>query len=1559
MVNTNTRFADRKRRTMMYNVDDLKSRALVESNILKQFILAANAKDRGEFKPKLDDILIHDYQMANSVTLNVILSNFMVDLSYAVDCMQNPLYGGAKDSYFKLVRRSSNGQTLDDQTRLVLAIDAEDGTGTFESRDLVLKPEKIWNSSEKVTKFIPLDSIWYCKKVVGGHDTIALVDQMNNFDKNPNPFGGNPFDKELFYPNGGSMNVTFNDWLDGDGRKTLNCIVENRFYKNVMSEEGFGKTITSCRYLICVPGGFYGLESHWDSTTGGFKGFILHDIGGALPILDKSFTFKFCSFHVIGKGDETTLFLALVDESGKYHYLYLNESSLDETYGFTEIDSVVVDQLIVPPSDVFSKVEQVRELDTVNIALTDYGFWDLEANTTNNQTYSYRGVKKYDDPIQLGNQDGSKLTTPTVECLGTTKFVEYSDDGDEYAIDRRWNACGENWYLCRGLEVNPYVGSDLDRYKKYRSWIDGTGTTQLPFFGATEHFAVYDSEGDDPVGILVNLTLPQFTKLLYASPQLTNYFIEWLYEQVVQGKRVVSGNTIHNGKGEYYLWNNNGNFIANLESALAPASGNSYTGLELALNTHYPQDFYLELSTKFDSVDSLVTAYDPPAPGTNLTMTDYCNDLYKIVNGSFDSNWLVDEHDGLSGRNRILATMMHLFSKVTWPTEKYHTFVNDTLDKLVNSFQLLVYFKDYLKMHLEHDLEDFDNALRPSTTPSPKFASGEEQRVVDAVKNHVKGKVSASLVLGGYTPPAHGVEPSNSNYPNIDQYLYQNQRRLNKVQVRDVMSITNTLKEVMFAVQSTDFIMECDSFLDMKNRRNENTLFKMTQNEDFAALSKLVQSDGKTLDVDWDTDAPGKPSVKTWMFESNPDNCSDEAMLKAFVRTQIYRPLFFKHDDYVSFTSNESAYSCTTTKWYYDHEGNPPKRIVFQNGTWPDDPKVDKAGSGLLDTATYTIPEIVDEERKINFYNISNKFEYFIYYNPVKIVQDKFVVNDVEFYVVRPIEGSRAVNSIYFNEFQNNTEGQNQVAKVSANKFKLNGIEYVIEGNEISVDPATTSFTDEEKEWKCEIVDDRFCFDGTWYILERDSSNKYAYVKYADNKDNKLIELDVTEDGYAEYKPWGIQFQFNSAWTQVQVVQKHQSDVIDRLETERCEFDSTVITFDEEGNKTYDWYLANEILRIQRVYAPQSQALLNLGNGLMFSGGLKLATNPTKGMECRVQIRNELQNEDVVTICELVKKYGDVEQVQQMGTLFDRDLNLDENRVFRGNLGADNLVSKSDAGTMAFFVKDLGKGLNNVNTAWANYSNWVNSYRIESEDVGTAREDEQTKELQVTWGVSDYADPSNTAVKLTPIHKVDDEGNETTDTIKYLATIGDGSVQYTVWVTGDHVVHFIVNENRYRLNLTTLKLDRLVVNDIQVETVDFSTQYDPTQLRDNLAQNVKTTMLNQMVQAVIDSTRTSSGSIVIGFERPIAQYLDLFTDSASLGNYVSAWELDIDSTQCEKFSQVYKNNLKDVDDSNMSNGNVYGHLAGNISSTFVDEVGNQKSNILVVDSPSIEVRRVD
>ena len=156
--------------------------------------------------------------------------------------------------------------------------------------------------------------------------------------------------------------------------------------------------------------------------------------------------------------------------------------------------------MVVPPSDVFSKVEKIRELDTVNIAMTDYGFWDIEANQTNNTTYSYRGGKSYENTnVPNFNNDITKLVDPTISLGGTTKYCEYShvNDGEiaQYGRDRLWEKNREDWYYCHDLVVDAtQPESDiLHRFKNYRSSIVGNNGNTISLFGCTENFALYNS----------------------------------------------------------------------------------------------------------------------------------------------------------------------------------------------------------------------------------------------------------------------------------------------------------------------------------------------------------------------------------------------------------------------------------------------------------------------------------------------------------------------------------------------------------------------------------------------------------------------------------------------------------------------------------------------------------------------------------------------------------------------------------------------------------------------------------------------------------------------------------------------------------------------------------------------------------------------------------------------------------------------------------------------------------------------------------------------------------
>lgn len=303
-----------------------------------------------------------------------------------------------------------------------------------------------------------------------------------------------------------------------------------------------------------------------------------------------------------------------------------------------------------------------------------------------------------------------------------------------------------------------------------------------------------------------------------------------------------------------------------------------------------------------------------------------------------------------------------------------------------------------------------------------------------------------------------------------------------------------------------------------------------------------------------------------------------------------------------------------------------------------------------------------------------------------------------------------------------------------------------------------------------------------------------------------------------------------------------------------------------------------------------------------------------------------------------------------MGVVFDRDMKVDENRVFRGSF-TDNsyqLVQKDGSGEYVFFVKSIDSGWNNINTAWSDISNW--KYTIVSEDVGTTWTDESTQKIHVNWGISPYA--GEMSVEFSPIYDLNESGLKKDTPTKYFVDVDNGATKYTVWINGQYV-NFIVDGTRYRMNLTTGVVECLVVQDMDVSTVDFFTQYQPEQLRNNLVQNIKMAMLNRMVETIVNSRQTQYSPIDMWFGN-LDLYLDMFGDSTSLGNYMLASKLDVDSDACKKFSQVYKNNILDIDTSNMSVGNVYDYLSGHITDAF-----GKKSYIFTADRPSIEVRRID
>ena len=161
--------------------------------------------------------------------------------------------------------------TLDDNTRLVLEI--ANGQATFKSRELVYDVKEIENNKNTI-KFVNLDSVWYGLVRDKGeneefsHDNLTIVDGMNNFVVNPNPYGENIFDAEFKF--GGQSWDSFNQYvkqrsLDKEKDVQIHRIVENKFYHNTFehysqeTQDLVGSIIPNCKYLLCMDTGLYGL----------------------------------------------------------------------------------------------------------------------------------------------------------------------------------------------------------------------------------------------------------------------------------------------------------------------------------------------------------------------------------------------------------------------------------------------------------------------------------------------------------------------------------------------------------------------------------------------------------------------------------------------------------------------------------------------------------------------------------------------------------------------------------------------------------------------------------------------------------------------------------------------------------------------------------------------------------------------------------------------------------------------------------------------------------------------------------------------------------------------------------------------------------------------------------------------------------------------------------------------------------------------------------------------------------------------------------------------------
>lgn len=132
--------------------------------------------------------------------------------------------------------------------------------------------------------------------------------------------------------------------------------------------------------------------------------------------------------------------------------------------------------------------------------------------------------------------------------------------------------------------------------------------------------------------------------------------------------------------------------------------------------------------------------------------------------------------------------------------------------------------------------------------------------------------------------------------------------------MEDIYSTENVKREMEVALKSTHFFGDGWTYGQAAGIVGVDW-FKVTDNVEFASLSKMLDGSG-TLgfdENDWNR-------VHDWLYPTD-DGQDASHILHAFIKTQVYRPMFFSNEDHDHFTMDERRYAIDTKKSYINHDG--------------------------------------------------------------------------------------------------------------------------------------------------------------------------------------------------------------------------------------------------------------------------------------------------------------------------------------------------------------------------------------------------------------------------------------------------------------------------------------------------------------------------------------------------------------------------------------------------------------------------------------------------------------
>jgi hypothetical protein len=841
------------------------------------------------------------------------------------------------------------------------------------------------------------------------------------------------------------------------------------------------------------------------------------------------------------------------------------------------------------------------------------------------------------------------------------------------------------------------------------------------FFGCTDKFAVYYPQGGGAADILVGIGLGQFKQFILANPELAQTFMEWMYGQVVYPQR-----------GERYLMNVHEEAAQYVNSL---ANNKTFSNLKYQV---VPEDQLID--DKFNSIREIALAQNPSAQ----TLYSYCRALEDATTIAQSIGWLMDE-------NALHGKISQWFKENEGAT--VNLFVESIVDGLIQGHPLLGYFRTYLIDHLKSDFAGIgDDKIGIG------IASAVAQSVIEQIQNLIRGKIATALVFG---------KAKYGMFGGIESYLGRNLVNIDKSSVEYITSAFNVRNEVLSSVRSAEFFSNYNTYNELAIETSNPNLFKIVQDVGFAKTSNLVDDNGK-IRLNWE-------GIKSWLFPAAKQD--DETLLKAFVRTQFYRPLFFKWDESDLFSKNTSAYKCHTEKRYVNHDGVECPLVFI--GT-----EVDDQASLLVDGEGYAI-------KSIQYFKPTNVLKYVIQYDPIKIVDSKFVCNDIEFYVVF-MNGKASV--VYFNHFQNQVWTANQIAPVHDGEFEVDGVVYKIEGNQVKVvggfnggEIGEDALSDKYAQ---EIDEGKFKFGETWFSVMEDTNGNPVAIHYSNNQDTELKSMYVAQNGKGLCEELDMTFTFNDEDGTVVVEKSVQRKVLDRVVDEWCEFDNKELNLDESQGRTFEWCLANQIVDMQGKYVQFKSALSDLGNMMLYGGYMQI--NNLGGTICKLRIQNEIQNGKVLSKCYLVKGLNDSTQEQYLGILYDKNMDLASGRTMRGFLNGDKTVRKDQSGGYMFVIKDIDGAWNNCNAIQIAIGDWQRCQKV-VQRVGEVTQQNESDVLTVQFsGVLDDAPNSFSLTPLEAEQEVNSSGRLTDLDQKFVVDFElDDFQKYEVSACNGRYVHVI------------------------------------------------------------------------------------------------------------------------------------------------------------------------